>query len=214
MTATTSVTGTSRIARTLKSGFTMVELLVVIVILGLLSGLVSYGVIKVVKGAERTKREAAAEVVKTAIGNYYGALEEYPCGDDVGDGDKVIFGEVENMRVKKGNAKIFMELCGRDSGGARKSGRSSYLPDTSMFDIYQGGGKVDKLDNVLARGSISDTDVIGFVITMEKTSAAKYKELSGARAFAPLKITFTFDPMHHTVHPADEKDFTNVILLR
>ncbi len=204
----------SRVARTMKAGFTMVELLVVIVILGLLSGLVSYGVIKVIKGAEKTKREAAAEVVKTAIGNYYGALQGYPCSDDVGDDEKLIYGAVEDMRVKTGNAAVFMELCGRDLSGARKSGRSSYLPDTSMFDIYQGGGKVDKLDNVLARGSISENDVIGFVITMEKTSASKFRELSGARAFAPLKITFTFDPMHHTVHAADEKDFTNVIPLR
>ncbi len=201
--------------KALKAGFTMIELLVVIVILGMLSGLVSYGVIKVVKGAEKTKREAAAEVVKSAIGNYYGAHQEYPYdADEVGSADSITYGAVDNNRVDRGNTSVFMMLCGRDSGGARKSGRSSFLPDTSMFDIYQGGAKVDKLDNVLANGSVSESDVIGFTIKMEKTGAADFRALSGAAAFAPVQITFDLNTMHYKVHVPDEKDFRNVIQLR
>ncbi len=203
-----------KVAHVSRAGFTMVELLVVIVILGLLSGLVSYGVVKIVKGSEKTKRQATAEVVKAAIGSYYAAHDEYPCGDDTGNGYSITFGEVENNRSKRGNAKIIMELCGRDSGGARKSGRSSYLPDTSMLEVYLGGSKVDKLDNVLANGSISDDDVVGFTITMEKTGASKFRDISGARVFAPIQITFDFENMHCSVSVPDEKDFRNVIQLR
>ena len=105
-----------------------------------------------------------------------------------------------------------MLLLGRTANGARDDAKRAYITDSSMLYVCQ-GKRVSKLDDVLARGSIGASDMIGFPVTMAKTSNNRHKAMSKARAFAPIKITFDFDLDDYKVSVAGEGDFNSVIKL-
>ena len=194
--------------RFLKQGFTLIELMVVVVILATLVGLGAIGVAKTLSGAESTKRSSFARVVNSAIAAYKNETGEYP----IPSGNVSSFGTVNNNAIDKGNAEVMMLLLGRTANGARDDAKRAYITDSSMLYVCQ-GKRVSKLDDVLARGSIGASDVIGFPVTMTKTSNNRHKAMSKARAFAPIKITFDFDLDDYKVSVAGEGDFNSVIKL-
>ena len=200
--------------RFLKQGFTLIELMVVVVILATLVGLGAIGVSKTLSGAESTKRSSFARVVNSAIAAYKNETGEYPIPSGHANSDNVLaFGTVNNGNsVKEANAEVMMLLLGRTANGARDDAKRAYITDSSMLYVCQ-GKRVSKLDDVLARGSIGASDVIGFPVTMTKTTNNRHKAMSKARAFAPIKITFDFDLDDYKVSVAGEGDFNSVIKL-
>ncbi len=61
-----------------RSGFTLVELMVVIVIIGLLAGLVGTNVIKNIKKARITTAKAQIKMLEQAVLDYYMDVGQYP----------------------------------------------------------------------------------------------------------------------------------------
>ena len=198
-------------ARCTRRGFTLIELLVVIVILASLVGLGSFAVVRTLRSAEETKRESFAKTLNSAIMAYKNEHGEYPLTTSTSDAAYTV-GSVSNNAPKEGNAEVFMLLLGRDASGKRDSSKRAYLTDSSF--LYNCKNKrVSKLDEVLANGSISSSDMIGFPIVMNQTKTAAYKALSGSKAFAPVKITFDFDLDHYSVSVPNSGNFNQVIRL-
>lgn len=192
-----------------KSAFTLIELLVVIVILATLVGLGSIAVVRTLRGAEETKRSAFAKTLSSAIMAYKNEHGDYPIESSTSEA-KVTFGSVSSNRAAKSNAEVFMLLMGRNSSGRRDTSKRAYLEDSSMLYVCK-DKRVRKLDEALASGGISSSDMIGFPIVMNKSK--NEKNLSGARAFAPIKITFDFDLDHYTVSVPNSGEFRQVIKL-
>lgn len=198
-----------------KCGFTLIELMVVIVILATLVGLGAIGVSKTLRGAENTKRTAFARVVTAAIAAYKNETGEYPVPASGNPDNKntLTYGTVNSSNaIDEGNAEVIMLLLGREANGARNSEKRAYIDDSSMLYICK-GKRVSKLDDALAKGSISPSDMIGFPVTMAKTTNSRKKSMSKAKAFAPIKITFDFDLDDYKVSVAGEGDFNNVVEL-
>ena len=105
-----------------------------------------------------------------------------------------------------------MLLLGRDSSGKRDTSKRAYLTDSSFLYICK-NKRVSKLDDVLAKGGVSSSDMIGFPLVMNQTKKGTWQSLSGAKAFAPVKITFDFDLDHYTVSVPNTGSFSEVIKL-
>lgn len=203
----------SLFSRTAKAGFTMIELMVVIVILVTLVSLGAIGVTQVLKGAERTKRTAFAETVKSAIMAYKNENNEYPTGGGAVNAAAVTYGSVNSNKTKHSNVEVLMELLGRDASGNRNPEKRAYITDSSMLYVCKGDSRVSKLDSVLANGSVSSSDMIGFRIVMNKTKLGRYAKMSKAAAFAPVVIEFDYELDHYSVSIPGEGDFPKVIRL-
>ncbi len=196
-----------------KAGFTLIEMLVVIVILTTLVGLGAMGVSRTLKGAERTKRNAYAQTVQSAIAAYKAENNAFPMGNSASSGYATLaFGLVDNRKIDTPNVEVMMELLGRDSSGKRVEGARAYLTDTSILYVCE-GKRVSRLNDALDRGSISSKAAIGFPLTMNKTGNSTFKKLSNARAFAPIQISFDLELDDSSVSIPGEGDFTQVIEL-
>lgn len=203
------------LGQTAKRGFTLIELMVVVVILATLVGLGAIGVAKTLRGAENTKRTAFARTLTSAIAAYKNETGEYPlpAAGNPDNNNVLTYGTVNaSNAISQGNAEVILLLLGREANGARNSEKRAYIADSSMLYICQ-GKRVSKLDDVLARGGIGSDDMIGFPVTMAKTGNSNKKSLSKARAFAPIKISFDFDLDDYKVTVAGEGDFNNVVKL-
>lgn len=201
-------------SRVSKAGFTMIELMVVIVILVTLAGLGAIGVTQVMKGAERTKRTAFAETMKSAIMAYKNENGAYPSPESTGLNPVVTYGTVTNAnKVDNSNVEVIMEILGRDENGRRNQEKRAYITDTSTLYVCKNGTRVTKLDTLLANGSLSSSDMIGFRIIMNKTNLANYAGMSKSTAFAPIRITFDYELDHYTVEVPGENDFAKVVRL-
>lgn len=197
-----------------RAGFTLIELMVVVVILATLVGLGAIGVSRTLRGAERTKRGAYAQTVESALMAYKNEHGAYPLPEAyASDNASVTFGSVSDNKPKEGNAEVMMLLYGRDANGKRADDKRAYLTDSSLLYVCKGGRRVAKFDEAIAGGGISSDDMIGFLITMNKTGVSRYKRLSQTRAFAPIKITYDFDLDHYSVTIPGEGSFSEVIRL-
>ncbi len=196
-----------------KRGFTLIELLVVIAILATLVGLGAFAVGKTLRGADKTKRDAFAKTLTSAIMAYKNENGNYPI-DYSGSAASYTVGTVSSNSPDRGNAEVILRLLGRETSGKRDSSMRAYLTDSSMLYVCKGGKRISKLDDVLAASSsISSGDMIGFPITMNKTGSSTYRGLSQAKAFAPIRITFDFDLDHYKVSVPNEGNFNQVIKL-
>lgn len=196
-------------------GFTLVELMVVVVILATLVGLGAIGVAKTLRGADNTKRSAFARTVTSAVAAYKTEVGEYPIPESSspnGDG-QIQFGTVNDNRAQTSNAEVMMLLLGRDASGKRDEAKRAYIADSSMLYVCE-GKRVSKLDDVLAKGGVSNQAMIGFPLTMVKTGVSKYKSLSKARAFAPIRITIDLDVDDCQVSVPGDGSFPEVIKLQ
>ncbi|MDO4528431.1 MAG: prepilin-type N-terminal cleavage/methylation domain-containing protein [bacterium] len=194
-----------------RRGFTMIELLVVITIIGVLTGLGVWAGTALFKQSDEAKRSSSAAVIKAALSTYYTENGEYPDGDDENITSAIVtYGNVSDNHLDRSNITFLMELFGRDSSGKRQDDKRAYITDTSMF-YYCSGSSVVKLDEAK---SISSNGVIGFPIKMQKTSQSEFKRVSDKRAFAPIQITIDYNLKGHvTVTVPNETDFRNVIAL-
>lgn len=201
-------------AHATRRGFTMVELLVVIAIIGVLATVGVWGGMRLFKSSEEAKSAATADVVKSAAERYRTDNNDYPDKDGGESVDKcTVYGHVnDSNRLSSSNVKFMMELLGRTTSGQRDDSKVAYIEDSSMLYYYSGSGKsYQKLDEAK---SISANGVIGFPITMRKTKNNKHKELSGAKAFAPIRITIDYSTGEYlTVEVPKDNDFEKVIRL-
>lgn len=201
-------------AHTLRRGFTMIELLVVIAIIGMLATIGIWGGMRLFKSSDEAKSAATADVVKAAAERYRTDNMDYPDKEGGESVDKcVVYGNVSsNNRLSSSNVTFLMELFGRNTSGQRDDSMIAYVEDTSMLYYYSGSGKtIQKLDEAK---SISTSGVIGFPVTMRKTKSSKYKDLSGAKAFAPIRITIDYSMGEYlTVEVPKDNDFEQVIKL-
>jgi prepilin-type N-terminal cleavage/methylation domain-containing protein len=200
---------TSILGRVAKRGFTLVEMLVVIVILATLVSLGAIGVAKTMRGAETTKRSAFTRTVLSAIAAYKAEMEEFPFPND---NSATSYGTVSNNRADVSNAEVMMTLLGRSANGKRDANKRAYITDSSMLYVCE-GKRVTKLDDILANGSISSSAMIGFPIKMVKTGVSKYKDMSEARAFAPIQIKFDVELDDCQVTIPGDGAFSSVIKL-
>lgn len=205
----------SLFSRTAKAGFTMIELMVVIVILVTLVSLGAIGVTQVMKGAERTKRTAFAETVRSAIMAYKNENGAYPMpSSSSGSSGVITYGSVSKSgKTENSNVEVLMELLGRDSGGQRNPEKRAYITDSSSLYICKGDRRMMKLDAALASGSISTNDMIGFRIVMNKTKLTGFSKLSRAVTLAPIRITFDVELDHYQVEVPGENTFNQVLQL-
>ena len=196
-----------------RGGFTLVELMVVVVILATLVGLGSLAVVQVLSGSEKTKRDAFAKTVHSAIMAYKNENGEWPIPESSGYASSVTYGTVnESNRIANGNAEVIMLLLGRNSNGRRDDAMRAYITDSSALYVCR-GTSVQLLDDALASGGVSGSDMVGFLITMRKSNNSRYRSLSQARAFTPIRISFDFDLDHYSVSVPTDNDFDNVVRL-
>lgn len=197
-----------------RKGFTLVELMVVIVILASLVALGSIAVVQVLRGSENTKRTAFAKTIHSAIMAYKNENGEWPIPDATSyNNSTVTYGTVNSSnRADKGNAEVIMLLYGRDANGRRDKTMRAYITDSSALYVVR-GNSMQLLDDALASGGVSANDMIGFPITMRKTNVAQYRNLSQAQAFAPIQISFDFDLDHYSVSVPTDMDFGKVVRL-
>lgn len=201
-------------SRARRSGFTLIELLVVIAILATLVGLGVFAVSRTLRGAETTKRNTYAATLKSAIVAYKNENGSYPIPSSSGSGTTITYGTVtDSNSPQRGNAEVILMLYGRTSSGKRDSTKRAYITDSSMLYVCKGGKHVSKLDDALAKGSVSSGDMIGFPITMNKAKGSKNKALSAAKAFAPVRISFDFELDYCTVEVPSYDGFGNVVKL-
>ena len=198
-----------------RAGFTLVELLVVIAILGVLVGLVSVAAVRMLRGSDSAERNAAADIVKSAIAAYQNENNgEWPI-DLSGLGSnttEITYGTVNNSnRVGQSNAEFLMPLFGCNANGKRDTSMRAYIEDPSMFYVCDGNSAPRKLEEVLDGGSISANDMIGFPIDMRETRESKYDALSGSQAFAPIRITIDFDTNNVMVTVPSDGGFGSVL---
>lgn len=197
-----------------RAGFTLVELLVVIAILGVLVGLVSVAAVRMLRGSDSAERNAASDIVESAIAAYRNENNEWPI-DLSGLGSnttQITYGTVNNSnRVGQSNAEFLMPLFGCNANGKRDTSMRAYIEDPSMFYVCDGNSAPRKLEEVLDGGSISANDMIGFPIDMRETRESKYDALSGSQAFAPIRITIDFDTNNVMVTVPSDGDFRNVL---
>lgn len=199
-----------------RAGFTLVELLVVIAILGVLVGMASLAAVRLLRGSDNAERTAMAGIVKNAIAAYKAENDEYPIpeGTSIGSGDdSIVFGTVSSSnRADTPNAELILLLLGRDANGGRDDSRRAYITDSSALYVCE-GSFARKLDEALADGNIGRDAMIGFPITMRETKVSRYSDLSGAHAFAPIRIEFDFDLDRYEVSVPSDGDFGRVIRL-
>lgn len=200
---------TSMFGRMAKRGFTLVEMMVVVVILATLVGLGAMGVAKTMRGAENAKRSAFARTVTSAISAYKAEMDDFPFPEG---SSAVSFGTVNDNKTDVSNVDVMMLLLGRNTSGKRDSSKRAYITDSSMLYVCE-GKRVTKLDERLASGSIAGNAMIGFPVTMAKTGVAKYKAMSGARAFAPIQIRFDVELDDCQVSIPGDGAFSSVIKL-
>lgn len=199
-----------------RAGFTLVELLVVIAILGVLVGMASLGAVRLLRGSDNAERTAMAGIVKNAIAAYKAENDAYPLPEGVSigrDDASIVFGTVnDSNRIERGNAELILLLLGRDANGGRDDSRRAYITDSSSLYVCS-GRRTQKLDEALADGGVGRDDMIGFPITMRETKSSRYGDLSGAHAFAPIRVEFDFDLDRYDVSVPSDGDFGKVIRL-
>lgn len=197
-----------------RKGFTMLELLVVVALIGVLASLTTLAVSKLTRGAKEANASAVCAQLKAAMEAYKSDNNEYPFPSSSGDDETLSVGTVSSNRAATSNVYTIMRLCGRNESGKRDTSLGkAYFEDLSGLYVYQGGRKVYKLLDVLDSGSISSGDMIGFKVRMGKSKA--FDDLSERDAFAPIKISIDFTRGGYlSVSSPTENDFASVIELR
>ena len=68
-----------------KSGFTLIEMMVVLIIMGILAGLVTATAIKTLQDAKKSEAEAVISAVASALSRYESDIGDYPPGNGSGN---------------------------------------------------------------------------------------------------------------------------------
>ena len=114
-----------------KGGFTLLELLVVIVVIGILATLVAGGATYAVRVSREKRRTTSCQTLQIAIRRYHDEYNEWPGGVEPGSGKKshVFFG--------RENAKVFGML--RADSSDNPDG-IHFLDETAFFTPDTDGG--------------------------------------------------------------------------
>jgi len=113
------------------NGFTIVELVVIIVVLGILAALATFGINKYLEDSRDSHREASVTTIATALEKYYQEHGEYPgCDALTGSADSV------TGSVLKGLDASALVAPGADTG-TDNSIRCGEDLDTATDDFYE-----------------------------------------------------------------------------
>ena len=113
----------------MKRGFTIVELLVVIAVIGILGGIVTSATVGAIKNARGNRRDAMRVALEQAIATYYAQEGKWPDAIE----SKIRSGLDEDTYTFSPSEcdEIFRQVVGKGFG---KSGRKSVLVDaTALF---------------------------------------------------------------------------------
>ena len=124
-----------------KNGFTLLELLVVIVIIGILATLIASGATFAVRSARQKRCELSCSVLRTAIARYHTEYNEWPGGDPP-TGDPDHDGDVEKTFKGAENKDVFGML--RLGSPDNRKG-VQFFDETAFFTEAPGGGEARKL---------------------------------------------------------------------
>lgn len=181
--------------RRAKRGFTIVELLVVIAVIGILLGIVSTAAVGAVRNGRAKRAEAMCSVLNQAIAAYYAQKGEWPAAiekyaKDMGDKEKVtlspddtdqVFREIVRKSVGSGATLQLVDahaLFVIDKSKLRNSGEGCYDNHSeSAFDSYCGNkGCANGLDFATATraGGKKKISVDNMSFGYQGTKAAKF----------------------------------------
>ena len=118
-----------------KGGFTLLELLVVIVVIGILATLVTGGATYAVRVSREKRRTISCKTLQTAIRRYYNEYNEWPGGVEPDEHTK------SHKFCGKDNAKVFGML--RADSSANPDG--IHFIDETAFLTPDGDGGAQKL---------------------------------------------------------------------
>lgn len=107
----------------LRKGFTLLELLIIIVILGVLSALISGNFITSLKKGRDARRKADLELVQKSLEMYYEDKREYP--------DSVAFG---GQMTDSESGKVYMQKIPEDPSG--KNYQYCVSDSNSKYQLY------------------------------------------------------------------------------
>ena len=110
-----------------RAGFTLLELLTVIVIIGLLAAMISAAVMMAKKRGREVARTAELATIKSALEAYRFEYQEWPCDEDAGEGDAPTGIVVYELGAKPNRSVIHDSLMNMDSAAKRNDRGIKYL---------------------------------------------------------------------------------------
>ena len=114
------------------SGFTLVELLVVIAIIAILAAVLSVSAGAAINAAKRAKAQNQATQIQTAIVNYYTEYGVYPLTSAQSSANQdVLLGPTGGTGTSNtGEADLFLALCGNINASAPSTPLPGNVPNT------------------------------------------------------------------------------------
>ncbi len=114
----------------MKSSFTLIEILIVIIILGIITSVISLNFILSIKKGRDAKRKADLNQIKTALELYYEDKKAYPTKNPLPETYGFVFG---GEFIDSSNNKVYMKVIPNDP----IFGRNYYYDsDGSYFKLY------------------------------------------------------------------------------